>query len=142
MNSVAYSRDGRIVTAGVDRTVRVWGPRGSPTVVLRGHDDEVTTAIFTDDGTQVLSSSIDGTVRLWDARGGDALAVLQSGGGELYDVALSRDGRIATLGEGEVVRVFECEVCGSLDEVRALARSRVARPLTPEERRRFPAAGS
>ena len=142
VNSVGYSRDGRIVTAGVDRTVRVWGPRGSPTVVLRGHDDEVTTAIFTDDGTRVLSSSIDGTVRLWDARGGEALAVLQSGGGEVYDVALSSDGRIATLGEGEVIRVFECEVCGNLDEVRALARSRIARPLTPEERQRFPAAGS
>jgi WD40 repeat protein len=103
-------------------------------VVLRGHEDEVTTAIFTADGRRVLSSSIDGTVRLWDPRGGDALAVLQSGSGEVYDVALSTDGRIATLNEGNVVRVFDCEVCGSLDEVRATARSRVARRLTPEQR--------
>ena len=43
------------------------GRAGRPTVVLRGHDDEVTTPIFTDDGARVLSSSIDGTVRLWDA---------------------------------------------------------------------------
>ncbi len=142
INAVAYSPDGRIVTAGADRTVRVWGPSGSPPVVLRGHGDEVTTAIFTPAGNRILSSSSDGTIRLWDARGGEALAVLQTGGGEIYDVDLSRDGRIATLGEGEVVRVFECEVCGSIDEVRALARSRVTRPLTPEERERFPAAGS
>ena len=140
VNSVAYSRDGRIVTAGVDRTARVWGARGTPTVVLRGHDDAVTTAIFTRDGRHVLSSSDDGTVRLWDVRGGDALAVLQSGGGELYDVALSRDGTLATLGEGGIIRTFECEVCGSLEEVRELARSRVARPLTAEERRRLPGA--
>ena len=141
VNSVGYSRDGRIVTAGADRTVRVWGPPGTRPVVLQGHDDAVTTAIFTRDGAHVLSSSDDGTVRLWDARGGDALAVLQSGAGGVYDVAQSADGRIATLSRGDVVRVFDCEVCGSLDEVRALARSRIARPLTPEERQRFPAAG-
>jgi WD40 repeat protein/DNA-binding SARP family transcriptional activator len=140
INSVAFSRDGRIVTAGADRTVRVWRPRGTPIAVLQGHDDAVTTAIFTDDGARVLSSSSDGTVRLWDARGGDALAVLLSGAGEVYDVTQSADGRIATLGKGDIVRVLECEVCGSLDEVRALARSRIARPLTSEERQRFPAA--
>ena len=139
VNAIAYSADGRIVSAGADRTVRVWGPRGTATGVLRGHDDAVTTAVFTRDGRRVLSSSSDGTVRLWDARGGDALAVLQSGGTEVYDVALSSEGRIATLSEGEVVRVFECEVCGTLDEVRALARSRVARPLNSEERQRLPA---
>jgi hypothetical protein len=38
---------------------------------------------------------------------------------------------------GEVVRIFRCEVCGSLDEVRALARSRAPRPLNAEERKRF-----
>ena len=35
---------------------------------MRGHEDEVTTAVFTRDGSQVLSSSADGTLRLWDAR--------------------------------------------------------------------------
>jgi WD40 repeat protein len=140
VNSIAYSRDGSIVTAGADRTVRVWDPRGGPAVVLRGDDDEITTAIFTPDGRRVLSSSHDGTLRLWDARRGVALAVLQSGGGPLFDVAVSRDGKIATLGEGEVVRIFECAVCGSLRSVRALARSRGARALTPEEKRRFLAA--
>ena len=141
INSVDISPDGRIVTAGADRTVRVGDLRGGQPVVLQGHDDAVTTAIFTDGGARVLSSSSDGTVRLWDARGGDALAVLQSGAGEVYDVAQSADGRIVTLGTGDVVRVFECEVCGSLAEVRELARSRTSRPLTREERQRYPAAG-
>jgi WD40 repeat protein len=140
VNAVAYSRDGSLVTAGADRTVRVWDLGGRPPVVLRGHDDEVTTAIFTADGRHVLSSSNDGTLRLWDRRGGDSLVVLQSDSGEIYDVALSRDGRIATLGTGEVVRVFPCDVCGSLAKVRALALSRAARPLTPQERERFLAA--
>jgi WD40 repeat protein len=128
-----------MITAGADRTVRVWNPDGSPAALMRGHEDEVTTVVFTDDGTQVLSSSQDGDLRLWDARTGAELAVLQSGG-ELYDVALSRDGRIATLGKGEVVRIFRCDVCGSLDEVRALALSRSPRQLSAQERRQFLAA--
>ena len=51
------------------------------------------------------------------------LQCLESGGGPLWDVAVSRDGRIATLSEAGVVRVFSCEVCGSLQQVRALAAS-------------------
>ena len=138
VSAVAYSPDGsRIVTAGTDRTVRVWNPRDGTDVVLRGSEDEINTAIFSNDGNHVLSASADGTLQLWDARGGQALAILTSGGGPLYDVALSRDGKIATLGENNVVRVFKCEVCGSLEQVRALARSRAPGQLTPDERQRF-----
>jgi WD40 repeat protein len=139
LNALAYSRDGQIATAGADGTVRVWSP-GGPEVVLQGHDESVTTVVFTPNGRRVLSSSQDGTVRLWDGGGGEALAVLETSEGAVYDVALSRDGKIATLGKDGVVRVFRCDVCGSLAQVRALARSRVARPLTPAERQRFLAA--
>jgi WD40 repeat protein/DNA-binding SARP family transcriptional activator len=140
LNALAYSSDGRIVTAGADRVVRIWDPAGRPSLVLQGHVDEVTTVLFTSDGSKVLSSSQDGTLRLWDARTGAALAVLQSGEGETYDVALSRDGRIATLGKGEVVRVFRCDVCGSVEQVRAMALARAPRPLTAQERKQFLAA--
>jgi WD40 repeat protein len=136
VHSLAFSRDGRIVTGGADRTVRVWD-RGGRAVVMRGHEDEVMTVVFTADGGKVLSSSADGTLRLWDARTGAALAVLQSGEDNVNDVALSRDGKIATLAGDEVVHVFECEVCGTLEQVRALALSRSPRPLTAAERQQF-----
>ena len=90
---------------------------------MRGHEDEVTTAVFTADGSKVLSSSKDGTLRLWDAHTGAPLAVLQSGEGVVDDVAMSRDGKIATLSKDEVVQVFECEVCG---EPRGRARARAS----------------
>jgi WD40 repeat protein len=140
VNELAYGPDGRLVTGGADRTVQVWDPSGGRAVVMRGHEAEVTTVVFTADGSKVLSSSHDGTLRLWDAHTGASLAVLQSGEGELDDVALSRDGKIATLAKGTVVQTFECEVCGSLSDVRALALSRSPRPLTPDERRQFLAA--
>jgi WD40 repeat protein/DNA-binding SARP family transcriptional activator len=137
VNTLAYAPDGRIVTGGTDRTVRIWDPRGGPPLVLRGHEDEITTAVVSGDGTRVLTSSQDGSLRLWDAYSGAQLAVLQSGEGEIYDAAMSQDGKIATLGKGEVVRVFTCDVCGSIDRVRALALSRAPRSLTARERRQF-----
>ena len=140
-NGLAYSRDGRIATAGSDRTVRVWNPAGGRPVVLQGHSDEATSVVFTADGAKLLSASFDGTLRLWDSRTGQALGILRSGP-TLYDVVLSPDGRIATLEQDDVVRVFSCEVCGGLEAVRALALSRAPRALSAEERRRFLAAAA
>jgi WD40 repeat protein len=140
VNAIDYSADGRVLSAGADRTARIWNPRGGPDVVLRGHTDELTSATFTSDGNRVLTSSSDGTVRLWDARNGDELMVLQSGAGEIYDSIQSRDGKIATLGKGEVVKVFPCEACGSMDQVRAIAASDKPRELTPQEKQRYLAA--
>ena len=140
INTLAYGPDGRLIADRKDRDGPASGIRvaGRP-VVLRGHEDEITTAVFSSDGARVLTSSQDSTLRLWDAHTGAALAVLQSDQGEIYDAALSADGRIATLGKGEVVRVFTCDVCGSLDDVRALARSRAPRQLTARERGQFAA---
>ena len=125
VNEMNFSRDNRILTAGSDGTVRVWDTSGRQLSIMRGNDDEVTTAIFTTDGGQVLSSGQDGSLRLFDARTGAALAVLQSEG-ELYDVAAEPRRDVATLGTGEVVRVVPCDFCGSLDR-RARARARPAR---------------
>ena len=137
VNALDFSRDGRILTTGSDRTIRIWDTDGRQLVVMRGQDDELTTAVFTADGTKVLSASNDGSLLLFHARTGALLARVQPPGGELYDVAVSADGTIATLGKGEVVRVFRCQVCGDLADVRALALSRSPRQLTPAERRQF-----
>lgn len=123
INALAYNREGQIAAAGADRTIRIWTPQKKTAVVLRGHGEDVTTVVFTRGGQRVVSASQDGTVRLWDARGGEPLATLDAGKDAVYDLALSRDGQIATLGKDDVVRVFPCDVCGSLDQVRALAHS-------------------
>jgi WD40 repeat protein len=136
VNEISIGRDDRMLTSGSDGTARMWAPSGQELAVMRGNEDELTTAIFTTDGTQVLSSGQDGSLRLFEARSGKQLAVLQSGG-QLFDVAQSRAGMVATVGTGEVVRVFPCDFCGSLDRVRAIALSRSPRQLTPSEKHQF-----
>ena len=137
LNWLEYGADGRLLTASGDRTIRVWPAQDGPAVVIGGFVKEVTGAAFYDGGSKVVSTSFDGTLRLFDARSGVLLAVLDSGSAELLNVVVNSKDDIATLDENGVMRVVRCEVCGSLEEVRALALSRQPRELTPEERSRY-----
>lgn len=71
VTSVAFDQHGlRIVSGGVDGTVRLWDARmlqpiGAP---VRGHRDAVLGVAFGRDGTRVVSGSEDGTLRFWPAR--------------------------------------------------------------------------
>ena len=137
IQGLEYGADGRVVTAGTDRTVRVWPAREGPEVVLRGHTRDATDASFSVDGSKVVSSGMDGALRLWDSRTGVPLAVLDSSSAELYSMQISDDGKIAVLDDLQVMRVLRCEVCGPLEDVQAFARSLHPRQLTADERRRY-----
>jgi WD40 repeat protein len=137
LNGLAIGNDGRMATAGSDRTVRIWPAKAGNALVLRGHEGEVSSVTFTADGTQLVSAGLDGSVRLWDARSGAALAILHQGDDEIYDVVIDPHDRIATLGAPEILRVFECAVCGPLGEVRRDALASAPRRLDADERQRF-----
>jgi WD40 repeat protein/tetratricopeptide (TPR) repeat protein len=55
-----------LVTAGEDKTARVWDVgAGKMVAELRGHDDKVNCAAFGPDGTLVVTASDDGRARVW-----------------------------------------------------------------------------
>ncbi len=55
----------KLVSASADETVALWEweKSDSPTLVLKGHKDEVTSVSISSDGTQRISGSLDGTLR-------------------------------------------------------------------------------
>ena len=64
---------------------------------LEGHTDDVSSVVFSADGSTLISGAWGDTVRLWDVRDGTLLHMLEDTSGSVYDVALSPDGtRLAT----------------------------------------------
>ena len=110
--ALAVSPDGhRIVSAGDDKTVRLWDadtgqPVGQP---LTGHTDELRSVAFSPDGHRIVSGSRDKTLRLWDAGTGKPIGQPLTGhSNAVYSVAFSPDGhRIASGSADTTVRLWD-----------------------------------
>jgi len=83
--------------------------------VFRGHENQVTSLAFSQDGQRIVSGSADGTVRLWDAKSGAELAVFREEGVRWVDVSFRPDGRPIACGwlhlGGEAVYICDPQ-CG------------------------------
>ncbi len=138
--SAAFSPDGRwVVTGSYDNTARVWEVNTGQSVrELRGHKSVVTSAAFSPDNQFVVTGSIDGTARVWEASTGRSVTRIGGHTDEVWSAAFSPDGRyVITASYDKTARIYPCEVCRPMNEVLALARTRVTRSLTPDERERY-----
>ncbi|HEX9989622.1 MAG TPA: hypothetical protein VGE45_14240 [Chloroflexia bacterium] len=136
VNSVAWSPDGRwIATARSDGTAKVWdAATGQEHVTLRGHTDWVNDVAWSPDGRWIATAGDDGTGKVWDAANGQQHATLPGHTGAVASVAWSPDGRwIATASSDGTVR----QHVATVEDLLAIAYTRVIRSLTPEERATF-----
>jgi WD40 repeat protein len=89
------------------------------------------------DGKLIATFSVDGTARIWDARTGQLLRTLPflPGGGQVHWSPDSTE--VATV-EAWRIRLWDtCDGCENSKALLALAKSRVTRQLTAEERRLY-----
>jgi WD40 repeat protein len=137
---LAFSPDGkRIAAAGWNSTITVGDvATGRIVAVLTDHTGGVPTVEYSPDGRYLASASLDSTARIWDAQ---TLTLLRTF--KLPDpgslAAFTPDSRsVLTLDDGGAVRVWDaCTACGDSKALLTLARTRVTRDLTPQERRTF-----
>lgn len=112
VNDLAVTPDGQlVVTAGDDKTVRVWEAKtGKPVRSFQGHLAKVLGVAVRPDGRQVASAGADGSVRLWDLSPTDDHRVLADAAGPVWAAAVSPDGkRLAAAGADKVIRLYDPE---------------------------------
>jgi len=141
----AFSPDStRIVTlAGDDHTARVWDVATGRNLQVLEHDDFIGGAAFSPDSRWIATVSSDGMAVLWDGSNGRRVMDFGTYEHSRSAVAFSPDGRRVATGtaDGQVL-LESCAVCGSASELVSLAKTRVTRALTRDERTRFGVDGT
>jgi len=142
--SVAFSPDGTwMLTTGDDYTARVWEVNTwRPLMIqLRGHTAAVNKAAFSPDGKFVVTASSDRTARVWEASTWQSLIELRGHTGAVKNVAFSPNWKfVATAGGDKMAQIYACEVCGSIEDLLTIARTRIAQTqgeLTLNEREKY-----
>jgi WD40 repeat protein len=138
VTSAVFAPDGgRILTASLDGTARLWDRDVKPLATLQGHTGGVTSAVFAPDGGRILTASLDGTARLWN-HDGKPLAALQGHTQAVNSAVFSPDGgRILTASGDTTARLWDREpvergfapvpnVCDDRDRIGAAMRARSA----------------
>ena len=139
--AVVFSPDGRrIATASQDGTAKLWdAATGQELLTLSGHTGNVLDAAFSPDGTRVATASGDGTIKLWNvtierARSDQPLTLYAPNAATFNSVAFSPDGkRLAGSCSDGAVRIYALP----LDDILAIAKSRITRALTTDECRKY-----
>ncbi|HEX7222120.1 MAG TPA: WD40 repeat domain-containing protein, partial [Candidatus Limnocylindrales bacterium] len=143
VNAVAFSPDGQLlVTAGRDHDVIVWDVSSGQIVhrFSEAQSGSVTDARFSPDGRWIVTAGPI-SARLWNVDDGRPLTFLYGPKPTLTAVGFEPDSRTVVSRESSgVVRRYVCDLCGGLEELSALAESRLeatGRQLTAEERSRY-----
>ena len=111
MLALVFGRDGRLISAGDDRTIRVWDPTaGTEVCEFRGHGMGVKYLAVSFDGRRLAAGDKAGVVKIWDLTRNPHSVAIQShvGSGEYLDAwTFSDDGQslivVADRNDGEEV---------------------------------------
>jgi WD40 repeat protein len=137
---LSFSPDGkRLAAAGWNSTITVADVASGRIVdVLTDHTRGVPTVEYSPDGRYLASASLDGTARIWDAQTLRLLRIFKHPGPVSYATFTPDSRSVLTLDDASAVREWDaCTACGDPKALLALARTRVTRDLTPQERRTF-----
>ena len=133
--STAYSPDGKHVAFSVlGGTINVWDVAAEKLLLtLKGHTGSVNCVTFSPDGKLLASASGDGTARVWNVSTGENLLTLPVDSDGAGGVSFSPDGKRLAVGGRSGVYVFVLPI----DDLVALAKSRLTRSLTAEECQKY-----
>ena len=136
LGALAFSPDGRLLATGEQSgAVKIWQVSDHRLLsTLAGHAAAVRSLAFSPDGALLASAGDDKLARVWDVATGAALSSLTGSTDSLTGVLFTPDGNEILTGSADgVVRFYLVHI----EDLLALARLRVTRPLTPVECRQY-----
>jgi WD40 repeat protein len=131
---LAFAPDGKVVTASIDGTTRVWEAATGEVQTTLHHDTGITDVAVSPDGTRIATAAQDGTSRLWDLATGRQVLTLYGHDAPVRHVVFSPDGRL--LASSSLDGTVALHLL-PIDEFVELARTRVTRSLTDNECRQY-----
>jgi WD40 repeat protein/class 3 adenylate cyclase len=135
VTAVSFSPDGKLVATGCfNGIVTLWNAStGKKLLTLKGHNGWVNAVPFSADGKLIATVAEDGTARVWDAATGENLLTLPVDIQGVGGVSFSPDGKRLAVGGYSGIYIFALPI----EDVVALAKSRLTRTFTPEECRQY-----
>ncbi|KAJ6487693.1 chromatin associated protein [Mycena sanguinolenta] len=112
---VRFSKDGRFLATGCNRTAQVYDARSGAKVcslidpsVPKGGDLYIRSVCFSPDGVLLATGAEDTQIRIWDIVKKRIIAVLSGHQQEIYALDFSADGRFVVSGSGDkTVRIWD-----------------------------------
>jgi WD40 repeat protein len=106
---VSFSQDGRhVLAAGNNNEAYLWTPPEREGTVLRGHQDRLSCAVFSRDGTRIATAAMNGSIRVWDRE--SLQTILRLSGKGVNRIAFTKTGQLVSAGTDGTVRWWWLEV--------------------------------
>jgi WD40 repeat protein len=136
---LAFSQDGRfMITGSDDQTARVWEVSTWRTVVvLRGHTGDVRGVALNGNGKWALTISNDGSARLWETSTGQVIGKLDVNTGGGVRIAFHPKNKSVVVVSENTAEIYPCPLCGTANDLIDVAKNRLTRELTDDERRKY-----
>src|SRR5689334_10095818 len=121
MWSAVFSPDGKRLVTTDDKNAQLWDAQTNRLLFTLPHGDTVYQAVYSNDGTRIITAGGDGVVRIWNAANGTLARELRHGSKRRYAaVAALPDGKwVAAMdATGAVVHVWDTSTGVLLAELR------------------------
>ena len=122
---------------------RIWDAATAKEIaVLRGHEDHVSSAAFSPDGSRIATASEDKTARICDAATAEEIAVLRGHENIVWSAAFSPDGsRIVTASGDRTARIWDAATATEIAVLRGRYEQVVSAAFSPDGSRIVTASG-